>query len=84
VLKRHYAGALSTLYQARYCMLIALLIYTGSCLGGWVYAGALGFLHQAAASLAGKGGVTFIFSLVVHNLVATYITPKLSVSNFFR
>ena len=39
---------------------------------------ALGFLHQAAGSLAGrfagKGGVAFIFSLFVHNLVATYIT----------
>ena len=78
VWNRHYATAFSTLYQARYGILIALLIYTGSCLGGWMYAGALGFLHQAASSLAGrfagKGGVAFIFSLFVHNLVATYIT----------
>ena len=78
MLNRHYTTAFSTLYQARYGILIALLIYTGSCLGGWMYAGALGFLHQAAGSLAGrfagKGGVAFIFSLFVHNLVATYIT----------
>ena len=78
MLNRHYATAFSTLYQARYGILIALLVYTGSCLGGWMYAGALGFLQQAAGSLAGKftgkGGAAFIFSLFVHNLVATYIT----------
>ena len=78
VLKRHYTRALSTLYQARYCMLIALLVYAASCLGGWIYADELGFFQQAASSLAGKfagkGGAAFVYSLFIHNLVATYIT----------
>ena len=77
LLNRQYATALSTLYQARYGILIALLVYAGSCLGGWLYADALGFFQQAAGGLAGKfagkGGADFIFSLFLHNLVATYI-----------
>lgn len=43
-----------------------------------MYADALGFFQQAADSLvgkfSGKGGATFVFSLFVHNLVATYLT----------
>jgi uncharacterized membrane protein SpoIIM required for sporulation len=76
VLHRHYAAALSTLYQARYSILIALFVYAASCLGGWIYAEALGFFQQAAGSLAGKfagkSGAVFILSLFAHNLVATY------------
>ncbi len=78
VLNRLCTVALSTLHQARCSILIALFVYAASCLGGWVYADALGFFKQAAGSLAGKfagkGGAAFIFSLFVHNLVATYIT----------
>jgi uncharacterized membrane protein SpoIIM required for sporulation len=78
LLKRQYSAAFSTLYQARYGILTALLVYAGSCLGGWMYADALGFFQQAASSLvgkfSGKGGADFIFTLFLHNLVATYIT----------
>jgi len=77
LLIRQYTDALSTLYQARYGILIALLVYAVSCLGGWIYADALVLFQQAASGLAGKfagkGGADFIFSLFVHNLVATYI-----------
>ena len=78
LLNRQYTVAWSTLYQARYGILVALLVYAGSCLGGWMYADALGFFQQAARGLAGKfagkGAADFIFSLFLHNLVATYIT----------
>ena len=77
MLNRQYIDALSTLHQARYGILIALLVYAGSCLGGWIYADALSFFQQPASGLAGKfagkGGADFIFSLFAHNLVATYI-----------
>lgn len=77
MLNRQYAAALSTLYLARYGILLALFVYAGSCLGGWIYADALSFFQQAASGLvdkfAGKAGAVFIFSLFVHNLVATYI-----------
>ncbi len=77
LLNRQYTAALTTLYQARYGILIAFLIYAGSCLGGWIYADALSFFQQAASGLAGKFagqvGSNFIFSLFLHNLVATYI-----------
>ena len=78
MLNRQYATAWSTLYQARYGILIAMLVYAGSCLGGWLYADSLGFFQQAASGLSGKfegkEGADFIFSLFLHNLVATYIT----------
>lgn len=77
MLNRQYATALSTLYQARYGILIALIVYAGSCVGGWIFADALGFFEQAASGLAdkfeGKDGADFIFSLFLHNLMATYI-----------
>jgi len=67
LLNRQYATAWSTLYQARYGILIAMLVYAGSCLGGWLYADALGFFQQAASGLSGKfeckEGADFIFSL---------------------
>jgi stage II sporulation protein M len=76
-LKRQYAAAWSTLCQARYGILMALLAYTASCVGGWFFAEDLGFFHQAAAGLAdkfeGRQGADFILSLFLHNLVATYI-----------
>ncbi len=77
MIARQYTTAVSTLYQARYGILIALLVYAGSCLGGWFYADALGIFQQAARGLAGKfagkGGADFILALLLHNLVATYI-----------
>lgn len=78
MLNRQYAAAWSTLYRARYCILIVLIVYAGSCVGGWFFADALGFFQKAAGSLAdkfeGKDGVDFVFSLFLHNLVATYVT----------
>ena len=74
---RNYTVAWATLRQARYGILIAMLVYALSCTGGWIYADALGFFEQAAGSLAnkfeGKQGLDFIFSLFLHNLAATYI-----------
>jgi stage II sporulation protein M len=75
-LNRQYAAAGRTLCQARYGILVAMVVYAGSCLGGWLYADALDVFQQAASSLAGKfadkAGADFIFALFLHNLVATY------------
>lgn len=76
-MRHQYTAAWSTLHEARYGILMALLAYLASCAGGWFFAEDLGFFHQAAASLAGKfegrQGADFISTLFLHNLVATYI-----------
>jgi uncharacterized membrane protein SpoIIM required for sporulation len=77
-LKHQLATAWSTLRQARYGILIVLLVYGASCMAGGVFADSLAFFQRAAAGLAdkfeGKHGADFILSLFLHNLVATYIT----------
>ncbi|BBO89945.1 stage II sporulation protein M [Desulfosarcina ovata] len=78
MLKREYARALATLYQARHGIAIVVVVYGAACAGGWKYAGALNFLHQTVSGLvdtfAAKRGMDFVFSLFMHNLVATYTT----------
>lgn len=70
--------ALSVLHQSRHCILIAFSVYGLSCLAGWFNADALDFFQAAARGLAdkfeGKTGAAFIFTLFLHNLVATYVT----------
>ena len=78
MLKTQYRLATSTLRRSRHGILVALMIYGASCIGGWASADALGFFEQAADGLvdkfAGKGGLDFVITLFAHNLVATYIT----------
>lgn len=73
-----YIAALATLYQARFCLLIALFAYSASCMVGWMHADRLEFFQLAAGALAdkfeGRDGAAFILSMFLHNLVATYIT----------
>ena len=72
-----YRQAVSTLYRVRYGILTAALVYTISGICGWVFADALGAFERAASSLVGtfanKSGADFVFTLFIHNLIATYI-----------
>ena len=77
MIKTFFSEAVETIFEAKYCILFAVLLYCCSTLAGWVYADNFSFLEEhikrLAAQFAGKDAITFIFKIFIHNLIATYV-----------
>ncbi len=76
VVKNLWADSRHIVFEARYCILIATILYCGSCLVSWSYPEPFLFLNEAlkklAAQFLGKSATSFILRLFIHNLITTY------------
>lgn len=78
MIKNLFAESLATLYAAKYCILIALIIYICASATGWLYPKNSPFLMEQVRELfegfRDKNAFTFISKIFVRNLIAAYIT----------
>lgn len=76
-MKNIFNEALKTISEARYFILLALIIYCCSAAAGWIYGDRLNFLEDQIRELVrqftGKSALVFIAKVFVRNLIATYI-----------
>ena len=67
-----------SIYEARYCLLIAAILYCGAYLVSWPYPKNFSFLDEAlkvlVAQFSNKSAISFIVRLFIHNLIASYLT----------
>ena len=77
LVKTFYSDALKTISEARNCIFIAMVLYGCAIIIGWTYADNFSFLEEQvkrlAAQFAGKNAITFILTIFLHNLIATYV-----------
>ena len=78
MIKDMFTESLATIYAAKYCILIALIIYVCASATGWLYPKNFPFLMEQARELfegfRDKNAFTFISKIFVRNLIAAYIT----------
>ena len=78
MLKQFLTDSFATIYAAKYCILIALIIYVCASVTGWLYPEQFPFLKGLSKELVegfiDTNSVTFISKLLVRNLIAAYIT----------
>ena len=71
------------IYEARYCILIATILYALGLLVGWAYPEKFPFLEEQTKKLAepflGVSAGTFILKIFAYNIVATYLSMCLIV-----
>jgi stage II sporulation protein M len=76
VAKNLWADSGHLILEARYCILIAAILYCGASLVSWSLPDNFSFLNEALKKLAdqflGKSAIGFMSRLFVHNLIATY------------
>ena len=67
-----------SIYEARYCILIATILYCGAGLVSWSCPEHFSFFNEVLKNLAdkflGKSAISFISSVFIHNLIASYLT----------
>lgn len=88
MVKNLFTESLATIYAAKYCILIAFIIYTCASTIGWLYPENFPFLKEQARELVegfiDKNSFTFISKLFIQNLIAAYIaTCLISLWGFF-
>lgn len=78
MIKNLFTESLTTIYAAKYCILIALIIYICASATGWLYPQNFPFLMEQSRELVegfiDKNAFTFISKLFARNLIAAYIT----------
>ena len=78
VVKNLWTESRHTIFQARYCILIAAVLYCGAFLVSWLYPDNFSFLNEAlkelVAQFSGKSAISFITRLFIQNLIASYLT----------
>ena len=76
-IKNIFSEALETSSEARYCILLALVLYCCSAIAGWIYGEDFQFLEDQvkalAAQFADKSAPVFIAKVFLRNLFATYL-----------
>ena len=88
MLKKLFTESFATIYAARYCILIAFIIYICASAIGWLYPENFPFLKEQARELV-EGFIdinafTFISKIFVLNLIGAYITTCIiSLCGFF-
>jgi uncharacterized membrane protein SpoIIM required for sporulation len=78
VVKNLWTESRHTIFQARYCILIAAVLYCGAFLVSWSYPENFSFLNEALKALVAqfidKSAISFITRLFIQNLIASYFT----------
>ena len=77
MIKKVYIESFATLYEARFCILVAVLIYSVAILTGWLFSDSFPFLEKQMRELTkefiNKSAPIFILKIFIRNLVASYI-----------
>ena len=78
VVKNLWTESRHTIFQARYCILIAAVLYCGAFLISWSYPENFSFLKEVLkelfAKFIDKSAISFITRLFIQNLIASYFT----------
>jgi stage II sporulation protein M len=78
LIKKLWTDSKQTIFEARYCILIAAILYCGAFLVSWSSPENFLFLNEAlkefVAQFSDKSAITFITRLFIQNLIASYLT----------
>ena len=78
MVRKLFSESLTTIHAAKYCILIALIIYICASATGWLYPGNFPFLREQGKELAQRfmamNAFAFISKVFVRNLIAVYLT----------
>jgi stage II sporulation protein M len=78
IVRKLFAESLATIWDAKYFVLVAFLIYLCAALTGSLFPEYFSFLKNETSELAGKFGginaVTFLSGILIQNLIAAYMT----------
>jgi uncharacterized membrane protein SpoIIM required for sporulation len=78
LIKKLLTDSKQSIFEARYCILIAAILYCGACLVSWSYPKNFSFLNEAlkefVAQFSNKSAISFIARLFIQNLIASYLS----------
>ena len=78
LIKKLWTNSKQSIFEARYCILIAAILYCGAFLVSWSFPEKFSFLDETIRKLieqfADKSAISFITRLFIQNLIASYLT----------
>jgi stage II sporulation protein M len=78
LIKKLWTDSKQSIFEARYCILIAAILYCGAFLVSWSFPEKFSFLDEAIRKLVeqfvGKSAISFITRLFIQNLIASYFS----------
>lgn len=83
LVQKLFSDTKKTISEAKYCILIATVLYCCALVVGWAYSDNFPFFLEQVRKLAeqfmGQNALTFTFKIFARNLIATYLTMCLLV-----